>query len=126
MANWSPKRNLLGNDGKIKTHDKNDKIGVYKLYLNINTIPYPNRLGNVIYIGKSESRSVYKRLSDYLSKNTTANESLTNYIYSERFEIKVEITNCRKEERCQTIEKSELGKHINTYGSLPICNRKNA
>tara|TARA_B100001175_G_C19112606_1_gene450500 strand:+ start:181 stop:561 length:381 start_codon:yes stop_codon:yes gene_type:complete len=126
MVTWSAKRNLLDSSGKIKIHSKNDKIGVYKIYLNMNTIPYPNRLGNLIYIGKSESRSVYKRLNDYLNTSITSNPSLTNYILSERYDIKVEITNCNKEERCQKIEKDELRKHMKKYGSLPICNRKNA
>ena len=60
-GSWTRARAVLDSDNKVKPCKNSENIGVYKFTIT-EDIPYPKKRGRVIYIGKSESKSIYKRI----------------------------------------------------------------
>jgi len=68
-GDWPRARAVLDSNNEVRSCKNSEKIGVYKFTITEN-ITYPKKKGNVIYIGKSESKSIYKRIEEHLKKRT--------------------------------------------------------
>jgi len=116
---WTHLRKILDSNKEVKICDASDNIGVYKLFIT-EDIPYPLKYGRVIYIGKSETKSMYKRIEEHLK--TESNQGLCNYITLDDVKISFRITKIKKQVKLW--EAKEIQEHLDEFGAYPVCNRK--
>ena len=118
-GSWTRARAVLDSDKKVKSCKNSENIGVYKFTIT-EDIPYPKKKGRVIYIGKSESKSIYKRIEEHLKKRT--NLGLCNYIELSKVNVSFRIASTANQ--CKIWEHDEILSHQNEYGAYPATNMK--
>ena len=116
---WTRQRKVLDSNEEVKICDSCDNIGVYKLFIT-EDIPYPQKYGRVIYIGKSETNSMYKRIEAHLKSES--NEGLCNYIHLD--DVKISFRIAKKKDQAKVWEAKEIQEHLEEFGAYPVCNRK--
>lgn len=100
----------------------------YVYYLEDESIPYPNKSGNVVYIGEAgrASENTGKRFGQHISSGPNKGGdsgtiySLSRYYWQgKRIRLKIFIMDSR--EIRKSTERELLRAHVKEYGALPIC-----
>jgi hypothetical protein len=105
------------------------RVGLYFIFTENLTIPYPFRPSRLIYIGMSESRmnSIGKRLTDHLSGQSD-NRGIKGY--GARWEVKFTyldidfLKHIFSAIRIEDIETYFLENFADAFGTYPICNNR--
>lgn len=130
------RENLLElNNSNSKNFIKSGTSVVYLYKLVDNKVKYPNREGDIIYIGEAGRRKegTGKRFSQHISKaaseggDTGGNYTISNY-YWNGYKIKLEIYEMENGEDRKIIEKNLIQYHVRKFGARPIaqgCSGKN-
>ena len=103
-------------------------IGLYFIYQNKLSIPYPFRPSRLIYIGMSESKqnSIGNRLHDHKT-GQSGNLAITNY--SVRHDVRftyqsLDILKILGTEKVLELESFFLAAFLTEHGAYPICNNQ--
>lgn len=104
-------------------------VGIYLIYLDRLTIPYPFKESRLIYIGKSDSKqySIGRRLKDHLSG--LGNPGVFNYLkqYSLCFTyVNFELVKPFWEKSIEDLETYFINDFLRQFGNYPICNNKSS
>jgi hypothetical protein len=104
-------------------------VGLYLIYLDDLSIPYPFKGSKLIYIGKSDSRqySIGKRLKDHMSG--AGNPGVYNYAkkYSLSFTyVNFELVKPFWKNSIEDLENHFINDFLRQFGNYPICNNKSS
>jgi hypothetical protein len=104
-------------------------IGLYLIYLDDVSIPYPFRESRLIYIGKSDSKqySIGKRLKDHMSG--AGNPGVCNYNRNYKLSftyLNFEIAKPFWKNSIEDLENHFINDFSRQFGNYPICNNKSS
>jgi len=104
-------------------------VGLYLIYLDDLSIPYPFKRSKLMYIGKSDSRqySIGKRLKDHMSG--AGNPGVYNYAqkYPLSFTyVNFELVKPFWKNSIEDLENHFINDFLRQFGNYPICNNKSS